>query len=176
MPEWRIRETVVSVVEGDLTEQAVDAIVNAANNDLQLGAGVAGAIARKGGPEIQRECDRHGPIKVGEAALTGAGDLKARHVIHAASMHLGGSASKDSLGAAMDQVFRLSREHQLRSLAVPAVGAGIAGLPMRDCAEVMAECVSKAAAEEGAPREVRFVLFGEPAVQEFESAFGRRFR
>src|SRR5438270_2905605 len=116
MPEWRIRETVVSVVEGDLTEQAVDAIVNAANNDLQLGAGVAGAIARKGGPEIQRECDRHGPIKGGEAALTGAGDLKTRHGIHAASMHLGGRAPKDSLRAAMDQVFRVSRGHPLPGL------------------------------------------------------------
>ena len=173
---WRVNRLTVEVQQGDLTTQDVDAIVNAANNDLELGGGVAGAIARAGGPAIQAECRTVGPIEVGDAAITGGGRLKARHVIHAASMHLGGRASKDSLGAAMDQVFRLSREHQLRSLAVPAVGAGIAGLPMRDCAEVMAECVSKAAAEEGAPREVRFVLFGEPAVQEFESAFGRRFR
>src|SRR5208282_3229673 len=78
---WRLR---VSIRQGDLTEADVDAVVNAANNDLMLGGGVAGAIRRKGGPEIQDECDRIGPIAVGEAALTGGGKLKARYVIHAA--------------------------------------------------------------------------------------------
>jgi len=78
------------IITGDLVEQAVDAIVNAANNDLQLGGGVAGAIRRAGGPAIQDECDAHGPVQVGEAAITGAGNLSARYVIHAASMSLGG--------------------------------------------------------------------------------------
>ena len=79
----------IHIVQGDLTEQDVDAVVNAANNDLQLGGGVAGAIRRKGGPAIQEECDRIGPIPMGEAAMTGGGNLKARYVIHAASMSLG---------------------------------------------------------------------------------------
>ena len=80
----------IVIIAGDLVEQDVDAIVNAANNDLLLGGGVAGAIRRRGGPAIQDECDAHGPVKVGEAAITGAGELPARHVIHAASMALGG--------------------------------------------------------------------------------------
>jgi O-acetyl-ADP-ribose deacetylase (regulator of RNase III) len=78
--------TEIHVARGDITTFEGDAIVNAANNHLKLGAGVAGAIARKGGPEIQQECDRHGPIRVGEAAITGAGRLSVRHVIHAAAM------------------------------------------------------------------------------------------
>src|SRR6202007_3422696 len=80
----------IQIQQGDLTEMEVDAIVNAANNDLILGAGVAGAIARKGGESIQKECDEIGSIPVGFAAITGAGNLKARYVIHAASMGLGG--------------------------------------------------------------------------------------
>ena len=89
-PGKSIRERIV-IQQGDITDMAVDAIVNAANNDLLLGAGVAGAIARKGGDSIQKECNEVGSIPVGFAAITGAGNLKARYVIHAASMGLGGS-------------------------------------------------------------------------------------
>lgn len=85
-----IAEKVV-LMQGDLTEMDAEAIVNAANNDLQLGGGVAGAIRRKGGDAIQKECNDIGSIPVGGAALTTGGKLRARHVIHAASMHLGGS-------------------------------------------------------------------------------------
>src|ERR1700720_4644338 len=87
----------IVIQQGDLTEMDTDAIVNAANNDLQLGGGVAGAIRRKGGEEIQRECDAIGSIPVGYAAITGGGKLAARHVIHAASMQLGGKTSADAL-------------------------------------------------------------------------------
>ena len=89
----------IVVQQGDLTEMDVDAIVNAANNDLQLGGGVAGAIRRKGGPAIQEECDRIGTIAIGEAAITTGGKLKARYVIHAASMQLGGRTTAESLRA-----------------------------------------------------------------------------
>jgi len=82
---------VIRILQGDLTEQAVDAIVNAANTDLLLGGGVAGAIRKKGGPAIQEECDRHGPVGLGAAALTGAGGLKARYVLHAAAMRDAGT-------------------------------------------------------------------------------------
>jgi O-acetyl-ADP-ribose deacetylase (regulator of RNase III) len=97
---------VIVIIAGDLVEQEVDAIVNAANNDLQLGAGVAGAIRRAGGPTIQDECDAHGPVKVGGAAITGAGNLRARFVIHAASMSLGGRTTRTSLRSSMDDTFR----------------------------------------------------------------------
>src|SRR5580658_2749219 len=89
----------ITMRQGDLTDAEVDAIVNAANNDLMLGAGVAGAIRRKGGPAIQQECDRIGPIALGEAVVTTGGNLKAKFVIHAASMHLGGRTSEENLRA-----------------------------------------------------------------------------
>ena len=88
---WRSQ---IVLLKGDLTEAQVDAIVNAANNDLILGGGVAGAIRAKGGPSIQAECDKLGPIPIGEAVLTGAGKLRAHYVIHAASMQLGGRTSE----------------------------------------------------------------------------------
>src|SRR5216684_4412619 len=130
----------IVIIAGDLVEQQVDAIVNAANNELLLGGGVAGAIRRRGGPAIQRECDAHGPVKVGEAAITGAGDLPARHVIHAASMALGGHTTAAHLKSSMDHAFRLAREHGVRSIAIPAVGTGIAGFPMDECASWPSLC------------------------------------
>src|ERR1700723_4599047 len=87
----------IQIIEGDVTEMSVDAIVNAANNDLQLGGGVAGAIRRKGGPAIQAECNEIGSIPVGGAAITSGGALKAKFVIHAASMQLGGMTSAHAL-------------------------------------------------------------------------------
>ncbi len=155
-------------------EQDVDAIVNAANNDLLLGGGVAGAIRSRGGPAIQRECDAHGPVKVGDAAITGAGELSARYVIHAASMHLGGRTTAETLRSSMDHVFRLAREHRVRTIAVPAVGTGIAGFPMDECAHVMSDCVDRAVAGGWQPEEIRFVLFGDNARSTFEEAFRGR--
>src|SRR6266481_4398624 len=163
--------TRIVITAGDLVEQRVDAIVNAANNELVLGGGVAGAIRSRGGPEIQRECDAHGPVKVGEAAITGGGELLAPHVIHAASMQLGGRATADSLRSSMDHSFRLAREHGVRTIAVPAVGTGIAGFPMDGCARVMAGCVTRALAKGWQPEEIRFVLFGDGARATFEETF-----
>jgi O-acetyl-ADP-ribose deacetylase (regulator of RNase III) len=165
----------IVIIDGDLVEQHVDAIVNAANNDLVLGAGVAGAIRKRGGPAIQRECDAHGPIKVGEAAITGSGQLAARHVIHAASMALGGRTTATSLKSSMDDSFRLAREHGVRSIAIPAVGTGIAGFPMDECARVMAVSLRDALKSGWAPDEVRFVLFGGPAKEKFEGSFRAAF-
>jgi O-acetyl-ADP-ribose deacetylase (regulator of RNase III) len=159
------------IITGDLVEQEVDAIVNAANNNLALGAGVAGAIRRAGGPSIQDECDAHGPVNVGEAAITGAGALHARHVIHAASMSLGGRTTRDSLKSSMDHVFRLAHAHDVKTMAVPAVGTGIAGFPIDECARVMAESLHHALSEGWQATEVRFVLFSEDAKTPFEAAF-----
>lgn len=166
----------VVIATGDLVEQEVDAIVNAANNDLQLGGGVAGAIRRTGGPAIQDECDAHGPIKVGEAAITGAGKLRARLVIHAASMSLGGRTTRTSLKSSMDDTFRLARQHEVASIAIPAVGTGIAGFPIDECACVMAECLDTALSQGWRPDEIRFVLFGEDSKRAFEAAFWSVFR
>src|SRR5919109_3167884 len=168
-------ETRVVIISGDLVEQEVDAIVNAANNDLQLGGGVAGAIRRAGGPSIQDECDAHGPVRVGEAAITGGGSLRARFVIHAASMSLGGRTTRESLRSSMDDTFRIAHEHQVMSIAVPAVGTGIAGFPLDECARVMAESLSGALSRGWPPHEVRFVLFGDDAKLPFEAAFWQVF-
>jgi O-acetyl-ADP-ribose deacetylase (regulator of RNase III) len=159
------------IINGDLVEQDVDAIVNAANNDLVLGAGVAGAIRRRGGATIQHECDAHGPIRVGEAAITGGGNLIARYVIHAASMGLGGITTSQALRSSMDHAFRLARDNGVRTIAIPAVGTGIAGFPMDECAVIMAASLRDALIGGWAPEEVRFVLFDETAKKAFEGPF-----
>jgi O-acetyl-ADP-ribose deacetylase (regulator of RNase III) len=165
----------IVIIAADLVEQDVDAIVNAANNDLILGGGVAGAIRTRGGDAIQAECTAHGPVKVGEAVITGAGRLPARFIIHAASMSLGGRTTTGSLMSSMDNVLRLAREQGFRSIAIPAVGTGIAGYPMEECARVMAGCLSRVLADGWAPDEVRFVLFGDGARRAFETSFRAAF-
>ena len=165
----------IVIISGDLVEQQVDAIVNAANNDLVLGAGVAGAIRQRGGPAIQKECDEHGPVRIGEAAITGAGELPAHHVIHAASMGLGGRTTTDSLRSSMVHAFVLARKHGVRTIAIPAVGTGIAGFPMDECARVMAHSLRDALLNGWEPEEVRFVLFGDAARQVFEGPFKAEF-
>ncbi len=159
----------IVIVEGDITEQAVDAIVNAANSALQLGAGVAGAIRERGGPEIQAACDAHGPIEVGEAAVTTAGSLPARWVIHAAGMAPGGRADEASVRAAVRASLALAAARELRSIAFPAIGAGIGGFSMQRCAEVSIEEARNHFAAPTPLEEVRFVLFGEPAYRVFEA-------
>jgi O-acetyl-ADP-ribose deacetylase (regulator of RNase III) len=160
----------IAICEGDITEAEVDAIVNAANSALQLGSGVAGAIREKGGPSIQRECDAHGPIAVGEAALTGAGDLPARFVIHAAGMAPGGSAGEDSIRSSVRRSLELAGENGCRSIAIPAIGAGVGGFSTQRCAEILLEEARDHLAGETSLEEVRFVLFGEPAYRVFEAA------
>jgi O-acetyl-ADP-ribose deacetylase (regulator of RNase III) len=161
----------IVIIAGDLVEQEVDAIVNAANNDLVLGGGVAGAIRSRGGQSIQEECDAHGPVKVGEAAVTGAGELAARHVIHAASMALGGVTTTESLQSSMDHAFQLAQQLGVKTIGIPAVGTGIAGFPIDECAVVMARSLTRALANGWEPDEVRFVLFGDGARRLFQASF-----
>jgi len=155
---------------GDITDADVAAVVNAANTRLQLGAGVAGAIRRKGGPTIQQECDGIGPISLGEAAITGGGQLKARYVIHAASMHLGGLTSEGSLRDATINSLKRAVEKQLTSIAFPAIGTGVAGFPMDRCAQIMLEEVRKHVHGPTTLERILFVLFDAPALQAFEQA------
>ena len=155
--------------EGDLTQMDVDAVVNAANNDLQLGGGVAGAIRRAGGSAIQEECDRVGPVPIGEAAITTAGNMTARHVIHAASMRLGGRTTAESLVASTENSLLRADENGLKTIAFPAVGTGIAGFPMDECARLMLRTVLDHLKEGKSTLEnVYFVLFGEDAYRTFQ--------
>jgi O-acetyl-ADP-ribose deacetylase (regulator of RNase III) len=160
----------IVLLEGDITEQEVDAVVNAANNRLILGAGVAGAIRERGGPSIQAECDALGPVEVGGAAITGAGELPARWVIHAASMPPGGQATAESVRSSMRRSLELAREKGCRSIAVPAIGAGVGGFSLQRCAEILLEEAAAHLAGETTLEEVRFVLFGEPTYRVFEMA------
>jgi O-acetyl-ADP-ribose deacetylase (regulator of RNase III) len=159
----------VEILEGDLTEMDTDAIVNAANNDLQLGGGVAGAIRRKGGPQIQAECDEIGPVPVGGAAITSAGNLKARYVIHAASMQLGGATSAQSLRSSTAHSLRIAAQKGLKTIAFPAIGTGIAGFPMRECAEIMLRETAKHFEGPTSLEKIYFVLFDKDALATFHS-------
>jgi O-acetyl-ADP-ribose deacetylase (regulator of RNase III) len=161
----------IVIRQGDLTEANCDAIVNAANNDLQLGGGVAGAIRRKGGPAIQRECDAIGSIPVGTAAITTGGELRAKHVIHAASMRLGGGTTAEALRGSTAFSLHLAARHGLRSIAFPAVGTGIAGFPMRECAEIMLAEAAKHLAGETSLERIEFVLFDAASCAVFEEVF-----
>lgn len=164
----------IVVQQGDITEMDVDAIVNAANNDLMLGAGVAGAILRKGGESIQRECNEIGSIPVGYAAITGAGKLKARFVIHAASMGLGGlRTTAKTLRTSTAHALRLASERQLKTIAFPAVGTGVSGFPMEECAETMLAEVMQHLKGESALETVHFVLFDASACEIFERTKAR---
>lgn len=161
----------IRILQGDLTAQALDAIVNAANTDLKLGSGVAGAIRKHGGPTIQQECDAHGPVELGGAALTGAGGLPAKHVIHAAGMHLGGSVTTRSLTDATQNSLDLAERHKLVSLAFPAIGTGVGGYALADCARVMLTLADEHLRRPGVSlKEIRFVLFDAPACEAFRQA------
>ena len=161
----------IEIIQGDLTEMDTDAIVNAANNDLQLGGGVAGAIRRKGGPDIHIECDDVGPVPVGGAAITSGGNLKARYVVHAASMQLGGKTSALSLRSSTAHSLRIAAQKGLKTIAFPAVGTGIAGFPLRECAEIMLREVVKHFEGPTSLEKIYFVLFDAEALGVFTSAW-----
>ena len=161
--------TEIIIMMGDITDSDVDGIVNAANTHLVLGSGVAGSIRRKGGPSIQAECDKLGRIPLGEAAVTGAGMLKARYVIHAAGMHPGGVVTSDSLESATLSSLKRADQMGIRSIAFPAIGTGVGGFPMEECAMVMISAVWDYLREETSRIEkIYFVLFDEPSFRTFE--------
>ncbi len=171
---WQVADCTIEILRGDLTEQAADAIVNAANNDLELGGGVAGAIARKGGPSIQEECRKIGRIAIGEAAITTGGQLKANWVIHAASMRLGGRTTADSLRSSTRRSLEIAAEKGLDSIAFPAIGTGIARFPLDQCARIMLEEVVAHVRGGTSLKKIRFALFGEDAETAFKTEADRQ--
>jgi O-acetyl-ADP-ribose deacetylase len=158
-------------MKGDITELEVDAIVNAANNELILGGGVAGAIRSKGGPRIQEECDRIGSIRLGEAAVTPAGNLKAYYVIHAASMQPGGRTTKESLRNATRNSLLRAEEKGFKTVAFPAIGTGIAGFPMEECATVMIGELLEHLKSRSSLEKIYFVLYDDAALKTFEESY-----
>jgi O-acetyl-ADP-ribose deacetylase (regulator of RNase III) len=149
----------IKLIQGDITEQEVDAIVNAANNHLWMGVGVAGAIKRQGGIEIEREAMSKAPIPVGEAVVTGAGSLKAKYVIHAAVMGQDLTTNEQHIRNAILNSLKRAEELKIESIAFPAFGTGVGGFPVDECARIMLDAVGDFSGEAQFVKQVQFVLF-----------------
>ena len=163
--------TKIFFTQGDITEMAVDAIVNAANTDLILGDGVAGAIRRKGGAKIQEECERIGPIALGEVTVTTAGTLKAFYIVHAAVIRPGGKAMADSIRLATHNTLMRAEEKAFKSIAFPAIGTGVAGFSVEGCAEIMTKEVHEHLRSRSSLEKIYFVLFDDAALHVFEETY-----
>ena len=157
----------LEVIDADVTRLEVDAIANAANTQLMHGGGVAGAISRAGGPEVQRESDAKAPIELGEAVETTAGDMPARWVIHAATMELGGPTSAEIIERATRSTLAKAEELGARSLALVAFGTGVGGFPIDGAARIM---VPAAREHTGELRRIVFAVHGEEAERAFRDA------
>jgi O-acetyl-ADP-ribose deacetylase len=159
----------LEVMATDVTTLEVDAIANAANTQLRHGGGVAGAISRAGGPEVQRESDEKAPIGLGEAVETTAGEMPARWVIHAATMELGGPTSAEIIEQATRSTLAKAEELGCRSLALVAFGTGVGGFPLEEAARLM---VGAAREHDGALERIVFAVHGEEAERAFREAVG----
>jgi len=162
----------IEIAEGDITAERTDAIVNAANNEFWMGGGVAGAIKRHGGQEIEREAMALGPVQPGACVVTSAGHLAARFVIHAAVMGQDLRTSPAIIERATTSTLRAAEERQLASVAFPAFGTGVGGFPLDACARIMLRTVRGFAAAASSVRLVRFVLFGPRAFETFQEVAG----
>jgi putative ATPase len=169
------------VVHGDLTEENTDAITNAANEGLWLGGGVAGAIDRKGGPAVERECmdyvRRHGDLEIGEVAVTGAGHMSCKHVIHAVGP-VYSRMRKDNhelLERAILNTFKAAEDHNLASVSIPGISSGIFGFPKDECADVMFTAFINylRPRPHTSLKLVRYINFDTPTVTCFEEGFDR---
>ena len=151
------------ILEGDITLLDVEAVVNAANKRLELGGGVAGAIRRRGGPVIQEERHRLGPIDVGEAVLTSGGNLKAKYVIHAVGPVNGEGDEEAKLARATLSSLRIAADRKIQSLAFPAISTGVFGFPLEDCSRIMLGVTLEFLKKNDFPRQVVFCLYGPEA-------------
>jgi O-acetyl-ADP-ribose deacetylase (regulator of RNase III) len=164
-----INNRVLELLDGDLTEMDTDAVVNAANAQLILGGGVAGAIKRKGGPEIQAECNKIGGTFVGGAVITTAGNLKAKHVIHAVGPRMGEGDEDEKLKNATLNSLKVADENNLKSIAFPAISTGIFGFPIGRCAEIMLQTTIDYLKGKTGLERVVFCLFGSKSYEVFEN-------
>lgn len=162
----------IEIVRGDIAQVEADAIVNAANDHLWMGAGVAGALKRAGGDEIEREAMAKGPIDVGGAVATGAGRLRARWVIHAAAMGQDLRTDADKVRRATASALRVAEEVGARSIAFPALGTGVGAFPVERCARIMVDAARHHIARGSKMQRVVFVLRDEGAHRAFEAAIG----
>jgi O-acetyl-ADP-ribose deacetylase (regulator of RNase III) len=164
-----INKSIIELIEGDITEMDTDAIVNSANAALQLGAGVAGAIRRKGGPKIQEECDKIGGTFVGGAVITTGGNLKARYVIHAVGPRMGEGNEDEKLKNATLNSLKVAEQKKLTSIAFPAISTGIFGFPLDRCAQIMLSAAGNFLKEQTPIEKVIFCLFGKESYDTFRA-------
>ena len=170
----KIGKTMVVVERGDITDAEVDAVVNAANAELWMGAGVAGALKRKGGVVIEEDALRQGPIEIGEAVLTVAGNLAATHVIHAVTMGKDLRTDPEKITAATRATLAIAEKHKLSSLAFPALGSGVGGVPPAQSADAMLSTVVEHVKRGNSSLErVLFVLYEDQAQKAFSEALKR---
>ena len=165
----KIKNCVLELVKGDITELVADAIVNAANTMLYLGGGVAGAIRRKGGPEIQAQCNKIGGTFVGGAVITSAGNLKAKHVIHAAGPQMGEGDEDNKLKNATLNSLKLADKHKLQSIAFPAISTGIFGYPVDKCAKIMLSTIIEYLKSNTGIKKVTMCLFDDKTLETFQN-------
>ncbi len=165
--EYKVGKTTIRLYQGDITELDTEAIVNAANVSLIMGGGVAGAIRRKAGPSVQEECNRIGGTKVGEAVVTGAGNLKAKYVIHAVGPRMGEGDEDEKLKNATQNALKRTQEKRMRSIALPAISTGIFGFPLDRAAKIMVKTVKDFLAKPSSLKLVVFALFDEKAYHTF---------
>lgn len=163
----------IEIVKGDISEQETEAIVNAANDHLWMGAGVAGAIKRRGGREIEEEAMRKGPIPVGTAVSTGAGRLRAKYVIHAAVMGQDLTTSWDAIYKATLSSLALAEKLRVTSIAFPALGTGVGGFPLERAAEAMFKAIDEHVARSGSKMKIRVVLYDDCAFDAFQKVRAR---
>lgn len=170
----KVGQTDIILERGDITDSEVDAIVNAANNHLWMGAGVAGAIKRRGGTIIEEEAVRQGPIEVGEVVVTTGGNLNASYVIHAAVMGQDLASSADVVRRATRATLRRAEDMRLTSVAFPAFATGVGRMPPKDSAEAMVAAIRAHLAEVGGStlRQIHLVLFQDETYQAFSGALG----
>lgn len=157
----------ITVVLGDITEEGTEAVVNAANNHLWMGGGVAGAIKHKGGIEIEQEAMSQGPIEPGEAITTSAGRLRAKYCIHAAVMGQDLATSAELIVRATKSALLEANRFKIGSIAFPALGTGVGGFPISACARLMIGAVMSHCRSYNYPQDVRFVIFDDNAYHEF---------
>jgi O-acetyl-ADP-ribose deacetylase len=165
----------IQVVQGDIADQDTEAIVNAANNHFWMGAGVAGAIKRKGGEQIEAEAVAQGPVEVGQAVLTSGGSLRAKHVIHAAVMGQDLHTDAEKIKAATLHSLRLAEASAISSLSFPALGTGVGGFSPHHCARIMMSEALEFLMRSKHLHEIRFVLYDAPALSAFEEELKLQF-
>ena len=163
------------ILRGDITDQPTEAIVNAANNHLWMGAGVAGAIKRKGGEEIEQEAVAQGPVEVGSAVITTGGKLKARYVIHATAMGQDLRTDADKIKSATRNSLRLAEQNKISSISFPALGTGVGGFSPFHCAKVMENEAIEFLQQARHLCTVCFVLFDQPTFDAFEQELKLQF-